>query len=174
MKWFPYILQFSGELTYLLIVVHISHVSLVPFFGGLTASLLSLTRITINRRCPIGWPITPLAGLSTGFEAICHFPTALEEIYLTDRLFFDDLCQPGRELRKLDTVLGSSAWSRLTKVCIRFDTNVKSNRRDYWRREPDVRDVETTLRQDHFSNLSSRETVSFSITISRHLESMDL
>lgn len=146
-----------------------SHMPLGTLFGGLAvASLNTLKRITIHRSCPLGWPITPLSGLSAGFEAICDFPNVLEEVFLTERLYFDDLCRPGRELRKLDAILGSPAWPCLRTVCIKFTTDRDPKSSPGYNDDLDMHDVETSLRHNHFPTLSARETVSFRVNINRN------
>ncbi|KJA26424.1 hypothetical protein HYPSUDRAFT_64138 [Hypholoma sublateritium FD-334 SS-4] len=162
----------TTQLKTLSLLMHTARGSFAPFFGikGLAASLNTLTRIAIHRRSPLSvrWSIPPLFGIYTGFRAIRRTPNMLEEIVLTQRLCFDALCDPrDSDLRKLDAVLGSAAWPCLRKVCIIFYTNSQASGGDH--DDPDMRDVETVLRQHHFPTLSSSGTVSFSITISRNL-----
>ena len=173
MKCLFHILQFFRGLTYL-IIVHTNYI-LALLFRSLVPLLSSLTRISIRRHSSFGTrhSITPLSALSTGFEAIRHFPNVLEEIALTEQFFFEDLCLPecklmecelmGCELSRLDSVLGSSAWPRLRKVCIRFDTD---SRASFWvDSKPSVRDMETLICRVYFPILSSHERIFFNSNI---------
>ena len=125
--------------------------------GGLSdRTLRTLKKITIHRPVMHGWNGTPMAGLNDGLQAMSHSPNVLEELTYSERLLLEDLRYSGpAELEKLDATFGTSKWPCLKAVTLGFTVRHRHG-------PASAKEVETTLRQQHFPVLSgSKVALSF-------------